>query len=645
MKKCNCGACDAGGAVAAESSACGCGKEHREEHEHNGQLSSARQDLLAVLFAAAVAAGALLLTGGALQSWLLSAAVLIAGYPIFIEGIKGILRLDLEEMALMTIAVIAACIIGEQFEGLMVTLLFRIGQLLEDVAVTRSRREVEAVTRIIPENATLLLEDGTARVVEAKTLEPGSRILVKSGERLPADAVVVSGSSSVDTSSLTGESVAREVYPGDNVLSGAINLGGVLTCETTSSFQDSTASKIIGMVRESAAKKGGTERLISRFARVYTPIVIAAALVVAFVPPLLGLGELRDWVSRALVFLVASCPCAMVISVPLAFFAGVGGASKQGILIKGSKYMEVLARARAVVFDKTGTLTTGALQVEEVSAVPGVSKEEVLRLAAVCESYSNHPIAKAVTAAFGVPDQSGVESCREITSYGMEAVVDGQRLLCGSARFLEREGLDPGALPTADNVFMARDGEVIGSILVFDNPRPEAAEAVRQLAELGITQTAMLTGDGEAAARKVQEMTGIGRAEAGLLPADKVERFREIRSGCGGAALFVGDGINDSPVLAGADAGVAMGLAADAAMEAADVVLLSHKLTSLPQAIRISRRTVGIARFNIAFAMLVKLVVLALAVASLASMWMAVFADVGVTVLLVLNATRALRFR
>lgn len=652
MKTCNCGGCRVeSGAVALEqphTDSCGC--EHSLAHHahgghgsgRGGEISSLRQDVIAVILSVLLFAGALFVPAPAVKTVLLAAAVLIAGAPIFWEGLKRIVRFDFEEMSLLTVAVVAAVCIGELSEAVIVTILFRLGEILEELAIDRSQRKVEAVTKILPDSANLVTAQGI-QTVSARTLPVGSTILVKSGERLPVDCRVLSGSSSVDQSSLTGESLPRAVEAGDKILSSAINLGGVLTCETTSTFDDSAASKIIEMVRDAAAKKDRTERLISRFARVYTPIVMLLAAV-AVLPPLLGFGEFSAWIHRALVFLVAACPCALVIATPLVFFGGIGALSGQGVLVKGSRYIEALAKADSVVFDKTGTLTTGRPQITEIIPAGAHTAEEVLRLAAICESGSNHPLAQAVIAAAGEIDAAALESCEEITAQGMRAVIGGEQVLCGSERLMLEHGVDTAGLPGA-NLYVAQGGGIIGAIRIADRARPEAAQAVRELAALGVTNTAMLTGDGPEAARQVQAETGIAQVYANLLPGDKVSRFGDIKEATPGATLYVGDGINDSPVLARSDAGVAMGLASDAAIQAADVVLLSDSLVSLPQAVRISRRTARLARGIIAFALGVKLLVLLLAFLGAASMWMAVFADVGVSIISVLLATAALRYR
>ena len=680
MKKCTCGACaNTAGAHShthhqhthTEEATCSCGSGHSSQSEHggghehghgddtddepasscgcgcssnSGEPTTRKQDIISIAGAILLAIPAMLVGDGIIRLSLMLAAILLVGFPIFLQGIKNIFKLDFEELALLTIAVTAACIIGEYPEALLVTMLFRVGEMLEDIAVSRSKREVEAITKIIPENANLLLEDGKTKLVSAKALVIGQHILVKSGERIAVDGIVLSGESSLDTSSLTGESTPREVSAGDNVLSGSVNVGGVLTIETTSVFENSTAARIVEMVKDAAARKGTTERMISRFARVYTPIVIIVAIIVAVLPPLLGFGTFTQWIGRSLVFLVASCPCALVISVPLSFFAGIGAASKQGILIKGSRYIEALALADCIVFDKTGTLTEGRLSVSETEVLEGCSETEMLRLAAICESYSNHPIARAIVQHVGTVDAAAAVKIEEITAHGISAEIGGETVLCGSARLMEREGISVSSLKPA-NVYISRAGRALGAIHLFDNPRGDAAEAITSLHKGGITRTVMLTGDSRAAAEKTAKMIGLDDIRAELLPQDKVEHLQELREKSGGKVIFVGDGVNDAPVLAAADAGVAMGFGSDSAIEAADVVLLSDKLSLLPQAICIAKRTSALARFNIVFALAVKLAVFVLAFLGIAQMWMAVFADVGVSILAVMNATRALRFK
>lgn len=638
-------------------SGCSCGYSHELEldlcsgtgcsHDHGAvkEKSQVRRDIAEILLAAAIGIPTMLFVSHPIaRAALMVLAILVVGRQIVWDGIRNIFKLDFNELALMTIAVIAACVIGEYFEAMLVTLLFRIGEMLEDAAVAHSKREVEAITKIIPDNANLLAADGSTSVVSAQALVLGDRFLVKSGERIPVDAVIIKGRSSVDASSLTGESAPREVEENDELLSGMVNMGGVLVAEATATFDNSTASRIIRMVRESAAQKGNTEKMISRFARIYTPIVIVVSALMAALPPLLGFGDFTMWLSRSLVFLVASCPCALVIATPLSYFAGIGASSKNGVLVKGSKYMEVLAKTDRIVMDKTGTLTTGKLSVTSVNGLNGTASDEVLALAAACETFSNHPIARAVVASASNLSLPVVEHCQEITSNGMKAQINGHEVLCGSFRLMAEAGVDISACPEAA-VYVARDGAPIGYIRIFDQPRDDAKTMMQELEALGVRDVVMLTGDSRASAQKTAEMIGITQVEAELLPQDKVSAFERIKASAKGSVLFVGDGINDSPVIARADAGVAMGMGSDAAIESSDVVLLSNRLSSLPQAIRIARKTGRLARFNIGFALAVKLAVFFLAFFGVATMWMAVFADVGVTVLAVLNSTRALRFR
>ena len=570
-------------------------------------------------------------------------ATLTAAFPLLWGGVKKICRLKFDETSLLTIAVIAAFLIGEYSEAVMVTILFRVGNLIEDSAIARSKRDIEALTKIRPNTANLVRPDGSVVTIAAKSVKIGSTIVVKPGEKVPVDCVILDGSSAMDTSALTGESLARNVEKGDSLLSGMVNVDGMLTCKTTASFHDSAASRIIQMVKESTAKKGKTENFISRFAKVYTPFIIFAAAALAFLPPLFGLGDLSMWVSRSLVFLVASCPCALVISIPLSFFAGIGANSKIGVLVKGSKYIETLSKANCVVFDKTGTLTSGKLSVTSVVSCSDMSEEEVAELAAIAESYSNHPMAQAVVANHPNVDLSGVSDYSEITGKGVSLKRNGLDVLCGSHRLMEDNGVDISGQPEA-NIYLAVSGKLVGYITLFDNPREDSKETIQNLKKLGVSNTVMLTGDSAYAAGKVQEMVGIDKVYAELLPEDKVSHLEKIKNE-NGVTLFVGDGINDAPVLAMADVGVAMGFGTDAAIEAADVVLLSDKPSSLPRCIEICRRNMSIAKFNIVFALGVKAVVLALGALGMAQMWMAVVADVGVSVCAVLNATRIMRVK
>ena len=576
---------------------------------------------------------------GIARAVLLGGGVLAAGYDTFWRSLRGLVRLQIDENLLVTIAVIAAFIIGEYPEAAMVMLLYRLGEELEHVASGRSSREIEKLSEIRPDTAHLLADPAAEPTdCRAEQVQPGSLILVRPFERIPLDGVVEQGESALDASALTGESLPVHAGPGTEVLSGMQNTEGLLFVRTTKNYENSTASRILGLVRESAAAKGKAEKFITRFAKVYTPCVTAAAVLIAVIPPLFGASWL-DWLYRALVFLVASCPCALVISVPLSFFAAVGAASRHGVLIKGGKFVEALAKADTVVFDKTGTLTRGELQVSEVFATGGRTREEVLALAARAEQNSAHPIARAICRAGGDPKgQAGKYT--ELPGYGVRYENGGSVVLCGGRRLMEREGVDLAGLPEAQ-VYLAVDGKAAGAVSVADTVRDEAAAAVAELRELGVKRMAMLTGDGEAAAASVAAVCGIREYHAGLMPEDKVAQMRAL-SGHARGSVFVGDGINDAPVLACADVGAAMGLGTDAAIEAADVVLSGNSLRGLPKAIRISRKAMGIVRFNIAFALGVKAAVLITAL-FVPLMWAAVLADVGVSLIAVLNASRVLR--
>ena len=622
---------------------CSCAHEHKHPHETrpSGKKSSHKNGwLLTSLIISAV----LMIIGIFVsQPWLrliiYAASALLAGYQIYWTGLKSIVRFRFDENLLVFIAVVAAFCIGEYPEAALVSLLFRAGNYLEDIAVNRSRKEIESVTKIRPDDANLILPDGSQKKVDARTLRIGDKIAIRPGEKIPVDCIVYEGHSTADTSVVTGESLPVDVEEGSKLLSGMVNLSGLVLCTVENVFEKSTASRIIQLVQESAAQKGTTERFISKFAKVYTPIIILCAIAVAFLPPLILQQPLETWIMRSLVFLVASCPCALVISVPLSFFAGIGSASKNGVLVKGGKFMEILSHAKNVVFDKTGTLTTGKLKVSHIAPQSGYTQEQVLQIAAVAESYSNHPIAQSIVAQAGDCSNSSSENYQEIAGMGIRVTVDGKDVLCGAKRLMDHYGI--AAQETGANIYVAVDGKLIGTIAVSDQLREDAADAIAALKKLGVEKTVMLTGDNEKAAEKIAAECGVDEHYSSLMPADKVEHLKEIKAQ-GGATLFVGDGINDAPVLAIADAGVAMGLGTDAAIEAADVVLMSDKPSSLVRALEIAKHAMRIVKFNIAFALIIKIGVLALGIFGLANMWMAVFADVGVSIIAVLNSTRIL---
>ena len=647
-----------------------CEEEHHHHHDHEGcgcamcQLENPSQvkeseprdepqNNTAMNVVKISLAAAALLTGGAHigPSWLAMLICLITivvwGRELFVKAFHGLKHRDLDENVLMAIAVVAAFLLGENFEAIMVVLLYSLGEILEQKAVLKSRKDISQVINIRPQKANLLKADGSVQEVYSSKIRPGDMILVRAGERVPVDGVIVEGDSAMDQSALTGEAAAVGVGRGDNVLSGSVNLSGVVKVKASSAFEDSTASRMIRLVEESSAQKGKTEKVITRFAKIYTPLVILCAAAVAVLPPLIGGGEWKTWIMNSLVFLVASCPCALVISVPLGLYSGVGAISQYGILVKGTKFIEPLAKAKAIVMDKTGTITTGELKVSQAQAIDPQQEETFLRLTALAEGYSSHPIAQAIfkelEPKLQTEDQQRADNVKEIAGKGIRMSYNGKNLLCGSGRFLDEEGIDISSCPKA-SVYTAYDGELLGYVVLSDRPREEAREAVSQWKQAGIENTVMLTGDSQLFAKQVQEQCGIDQMHADLLPQDKLSKLKEIKSGSG-KVIFIGDGINDAPVLAAADVGVAMGLGTDAAIEAADAVLMREKLTALTTAIKISRKTMGIVYFNICFILLSKLLVFSLGAIGIVTMWMAVLADVGVSIITVLNSVRILKYK
>lgn len=569
-----------------------------------------------------------------LLSWLL------CGLEIAIKAAKNIGHGQIfDENFLMTLATVGAFALMDFDEGAAVMLFFQVGELFQSIAVERSRRSVAALMDLRPDVA-LTLRDGEPVECDPEEVEIGDLLRVLPGQRIPVDGVVVDGNSSVDTSKITGESVPADVTAGDRVLSGCINVSGILTIRAESEYASSTVARILDLMESATEGKSATESLITRFARYYTPCVVVGAVLLALLPPFFDGWQFAKWITRALNFLVVSCPCALVISVPLSFFGGMGAVSRAGMIAKGGVALENLAKARAVVFDKTGTLTTGTFSVTQVRT-EGMEQAQLLRLVAGAESASSHPIARAIVTAAG-SQEIPVENLKEIPGRGITAVVEGHQVCAGNRLLMEESGFTPEEVQMGGTaVYAAVDGHYAGCILLEDTVKPGAREALAELHTLGIQETVMLTGDREYAAATVAKRLGLTRWFAGLLPQDKVERVQELQKS-GDTLIFVGDGVNDAPVLALAGVGVAMGgIGSDAAVEASDLVLLKDDLRSLPKAIRISRKTMLVARQNIVFALVVKFAVLILSVFGIATMWLAVFADVGVAVLAILNATRA----
>ena len=576
---------------------------------------------------------------------------LVIGYDILLKAWKGICnRQVFDENFLMAVATVGAMILGDYKEGTAVMLFYQIGELFQSYAVGKSRRNISQLMDIRPDYANIEGEYGLERV-DPDEVEVGTIIVVQPGEKVPIDGVVTEGKAALNTSALTGESLPRDVKPGDDIISGCINMNGVLKIRTTREFGESTVSKILDLVENSSSKKSQSERFISRFAHYYTPAVCYSALALAVLPPLvlLLLGrapEWGQWVYRALTFLVISCPCALVISIPLSFFAGIGGASHAGVLVKGSNYLETLAQTRYVVFDKTGTLTRGVFEVAGVHHNQ-MEDEKLLEYAALAESFSTHPISRSLKEAYGKPlDESRVTDVEEISGNGVTAKVDGVPVAVGNEKLMRK--LDVEAIPchhVGTIVHVAIDGAYAGHILISDVVKPTSAQAIRELRKAGVRKTVMLTGDAEQVARQVARELGVDEVHSELLPADKVDRIEALldRKSAKEKLAFVGDGINDAPVLSRADIGIAMGaLGSDAAIEAADVVLMDDDPMKIVTAIRIARKCMRIVYENIYFAIGIKLVCLALGALGVANMWVAIFADVGVMVLAVLNAIRAL---
>ena len=544
---------------------------------------------------------------------------IVVGWDIVWKAVTNILHGQVfDENFLMTIATIGALILGEYSEGVAVMLFYQVGEWFQSYAVSKSRKSIASLMDIRPDYANVE-RDGKIVQVDPDEVQVGDTIIVKPGERVPLDGIVLKGNSAMDTSALTGESMPREIEPGMDVISGCINQTGILTIRTTKEFGESTVAKILDLVENASDKKGKTENFITRFARYYTPIVVFAALALAVLPPLITGQEFITWIYRALTFLVISCPCALVISIPLSFFGGIGGASKCGVLVKGSNYLEALSNAEIVVFDKTGTLTKGSFAVSEIHAA-GMKENALLELAAYAEDYSNHPISQSIKKAYGKKvDTSRIHDVQEIAGHGVRAIIDGKTVLAGNAKLMVRE-----------------------------NIKYTVCNSIKQLKEDGIRQTVMLTGDADAVGQKVASRLGLDKAYTELLPADKVDRVEELlrQKSEKGKLVFVGDGINDAPVLARADVGIAMGaLGSDAAIEAADVVLMTDEPSKISVVMKIARKTLRIAHQNIVFALAVKFLVLGLGALGYASMWAAVFADVGVSVIAILNAIRAMSVR
>lgn len=605
-----------------------------------------------IIIGAAVLATAVLLNlnNEWLQIALFIISYIIVGGDVVKRAVKNIIKGQVfDENFLMSIATIGAFFIGEYPEGVAVMLFYQVGELFQSYAVGKSRKSIASLMDIRPDYANVKKGDELVKV-DPDEVQIGDIIVIKAGEKIPLDGKVIEGSSMIDTSALTGESVPREVEVGGDILSGCININEVITAEVTMEFGESTVSKILDLVENASSKKSNSEQFITKFARYYTPVVVIIAVFLAIIPPLIIDGAtFSDWIYRALAFLVVSCPCALVISIPLSFFGGIGGASKKGILVKGSNYLEALAETEIVVFDKTGTLTKGVFNVQEIHP-EGVSKEELLELTAYVESYSNHPISSSLKRAYSKEIDNGrISDVEEISGHGVIATVDGKKVMAGNIKLMKMMDIPyfKGEL-IGTVVHVAVNNKYIGYIVIADEVKEDSAQAIKELKAANIKQTVMLTGDNKSVGSKVAKELGLDKVYAELLPADKVEKLEELFSQKSkkGKLAFVGDGINDAPVLARADIGIAMGgLGSDAAIEAADIVIMTDEPSKIAIAMKISKKTLKIAHQNIVFAIGIKIIVLILSAFGITTMWAAIFADVGVTIIAVLNAFRALNVK
>ena len=622
---------------------------HAHSHEHNHDHGKAdKKDIIRIgisliLF---IIPNLLKLEGNIrFITYLLS--YLIVGYDVIIRAIKNVAAgIQFDENFLMTLATFGAFIIGEYPEGVAVMLFYQVGEMFQGMAVNHSRKSITALLDIKPDYANLIAEDEIT-VVNPTDVAIGDYILIKPGEKVPLDGIVVEGESTIDTSNITGESVPRNIREGDHIISGVVNNHGLLKVQVEKEFGESTVSKILDLVENASGKKAPTENFITKFASIYTPVVVFSALIIGILPPILAFGDLRDWAYRAFIFLVISCPCALVISIPLGFFGGIGGASKSGILIKGGNYLEALNDVETIVFDKTGTITKGTFKVTKIFNYDDYSKEEVLELAAYGEAFSNHPIGKSIVESYDKEIQKEyIKDYKEISGKGIEAKIDSKTILLGNKDLLSGNGVEIEEVDSiGTTVYVSEGNKHIGTIIVSDELKENTAEDIGRLKKLGIKETIMLSGDNQETAEKVGKLAGLDKVYGDLLPQDKVNAFEDILSKkTNSKVIFVGDGVNDAPVLARADIGIAMGaLGSDAAIEASDIVIMTDEIGKIATAIKIAKNTKKIVTQNIILALAIKLIVLVLGAFGIATMWAAVFADVGVSIIAILNSIRALK--
>lgn len=616
---------------------CSCNHCHSDKEENK-----VFPVVITVIGAVLVALSFVPFASGFIGVILQSAAVILCGAPVFISAVKSVAKRKIDETVLLVIAVVSACILGEYFEAAIVTVLFRVGELMEDYASEKSRKSVEAIFSIVNDTANMVFPDGKLKKIDADDVEIGDIIAVLPHETVPVDGTVVYGTGSVDASALTGESLPVFVEINSSVSSGMINGETTFHIRAEKTKDGSFASRIAEMVEEAAQKKGESQRAITVFAKYYTPAIIVAAIITAVIPSLVT-GDWSTWIQRSLILLVAACPCAVVLSVPLAFFSSMGAAAKNGMIIRGSCYIESLAKADTVVFDKTGTLTTGELKIGRIYTADGYSEKEVLRYAAMCEYYSAHPIARSIVEKNGMENYGLISDFKEIPGGGTSASIPDGKIICGGKRFMDSNSVDVSEFPNAP-VYVAFNGKAVGAIEIESELREDASQTVKALRSCGVENSFVLTGDNDEQARRITALCDIDGFRSNLLPEDKLNALEEIRDGSAGV-IYVGDGINDAPVLAAADVGVAMGLGTQAACEAADVILTDSRLMRIAQTVRHSKRTMSVLKMNIIFAVAVKLIVIILGVIGIAPMWSAIVADVGTMIVCVVNSSRLLKVK
>ncbi len=607
---------------------------HTEEKKENNRLGITLYIIAIVLLAVSF-----IIQERIIQTFLIGISVIFSGYKLLASGIKNILRLNFEEDTLMTIAVLAAFCLGEYIESSMVVILYRLGEFLEDRAVDKSQKSMKEILKIKANIANKINKNNEIEKIDVEEIQVGDIILIKPGEKIPVDALIISGSSNIDTSAITGESKQQYVERNTEILSGGINLTGVLTCKVIRDSKNSTASQIINLVYEAKNNKGNTEKFITKFSKTYTPTVIILAIILAILPASLGILDYKTWITRGLIFLVASCPCSLVIAVPLSFFSCVGAISKKGIIIKGTKHIENISKTTTIAFDKTGTLTTGKMEINELVAFSPYTKEEILKYMYSLEKMSNHPISTAIEKYAVNLDMLKITEYEEIAGHGIYGKIEEKEVVFGNLRLLNKYKIKKEDEIPEDAIYMAIEGKIAGYITLKEQIRTKTKELIEQLEKIGIKNIIMLTGDNKKSAEKIKKQLKIKRIKAELLPQDKLEEITKIKEK-GEKVIFVGDGINDSPVLAASDFGIAMGEGSQIAASTADGILLSNNISILPEIIKISKRSMNIIKFNIIFSLTIKILVLILGAMGKAPIWSAILADTGVTFLTVLNSMR-----